>query len=169
MTRRGWVITAVLVGVAIAIPIVALSLHAPHSGRVLPPPRARVYASTTACLMTGPTGLADPQAAAAWSGMQDASTETHVKVTYLAVPGPATVANVQPYVNSEVQRQCAMIIAVGSAQVAAVEARAAAYPKIRFVAVGGHGAPPANLVALGPGSSDAVRAGVRSLVDALPA
>ena len=136
VTRRSWLITAALVVVAIAIPVIAVLLdHPSHTGRTLPPPRARVYASTTVCLLTGPTGLADPQAAAAWSGMQSASATTHVKVTYLAVTGPATAANVEPYVNTEVQQQCAMVVAVGSAQVTAVEARASSFPTVRFAVV----------------------------------
>src|ERR1700761_9200785 len=58
-----------------------------------PAPRARVYKAFTACLLTDSRGIAGPQAAPVWAGMQKASLATHVKVEYLAVVGPDTVDN----------------------------------------------------------------------------
>jgi hypothetical protein len=130
--RRIWVGAAVVaLGVVVAVLIQWIG---PDS----PPPRARPYLEFTACLLTDGQGLAGP-AAPVWAGMQDASLATHAKVQYLAVSGEATVGNALPYLTSLIQRRCAVVLAVGPAQVAAVGADASRYPRVRFVVVGGSG------------------------------
>jgi len=98
---------------------------------------ARPYLNYTACLLTDAQGLAGPTASRAWAGLQDASLATHARVQYLPVAGEPTVGNAMPYLASLLQRQCAVVVAVGPAQVAAVDAEAAKYPGIRFATVGG--------------------------------
>jgi hypothetical protein len=128
--RRWWLWTA-----AAVVVIVGLSVWVfwPSSA---PPPRARPYLEFTACLLTDGQGLAGAQAAAVWSGMQDASLSTHAKVQYLQAVGPDTKENAAPYLASLVQRKCAVVVAVGQAQVDAVAADATKYPAVRFVVVG---------------------------------
>ena len=48
-------------------------------GRGAPPPRARQYQAYTACLLTGPDGLADPSASRVWAGLEDASATTSAR------------------------------------------------------------------------------------------
>src|ERR1700741_4589429 len=69
--------------------------------------------------------------------MQDASTATRAKVSYLAVTGPQTEGNALPYVNTLLQRQCSLIIGVGEPEVDAVESAAKNHPAARFAVVGG--------------------------------
>jgi hypothetical protein len=102
-----------------------------------PAARARSYLAFDACLLTRARGLAGPQAAQAWAGLQDASMATHAKVEYLPVMGPQTMAGALPVLSSLAQRNCNVIIAVGTPQVMAVHQDAARYPAIRFVTVGG--------------------------------
>jgi hypothetical protein len=103
------------------------------------PPRARPYLEYTACLLTDGQGLAGPAASSVWAGMQDASLATHAKVQYLQVTGEATVGNALPYLASLLQRRCAVVFAVGPAQVAAAGTDASRYPQVRFVVVDGSG------------------------------
>ncbi|HYS36730.1 MAG TPA: hypothetical protein VEO01_13995 [Pseudonocardiaceae bacterium] len=133
------------------------------------PPRARPYLDYTACLLTDAQGVAGAAARPVWAGMEDASLATHARVQYLAVAGEPTVANALPYLNSLLQRRCAVVVAVGAAQVAAVNADAAKYPGVRFVAVGG---PPAggNVIVLNGLSDVQLRDRTRGiLVDAVRA
>ncbi len=102
-----------------------------------PAPSARQYLAFNACLLTGSQGLADPQAAQAWAGMQEASLATRAKVEYLPAMGPQTAAARLPLVASLVQRHCSLVIAVGPAPVSAVGLDAGRYPDVRFVVVGG--------------------------------
>jgi hypothetical protein len=104
------------------------------------PPRARPYLEYTACLLTDAQGVAGAAAAPVWAGMQDASLATHAKVQYLPVVGEASVGNALPYLATLVQRRCAVVFAVGPAQVAAVAADAAKHPEVRFVVAAGSGA-----------------------------
>ncbi len=53
------------------------------------------------------------------------------------VTGEATAANALPYLTNLVQRRCAVVFAVGPAQVAAVAADAAKHPAVRFVVAAG--------------------------------
>jgi hypothetical protein len=69
--------------------------------------------------------------------MQRASSATHAKVQYLPVLGETTAANALPYLATLVQRRCAVVFAVGTAQIAAVAVDAPKYPAVRFVTLGG--------------------------------
>jgi basic membrane lipoprotein Med (substrate-binding protein (PBP1-ABC) superfamily) len=102
-----------------------------------PAPRARPYLEYTACLLTDSQGVGGGQAAAVWGGMQRASLATQAKVQYLPVLGETTAANALPYLATLVQRRCAVVFAVGTAQIAAVAADAPKYPAVRFVTLGG--------------------------------
>jgi hypothetical protein len=125
-----------------------------------PAPRARQYLAFTACLLTDSRGLAGPQAAAAWAGMQDASLATHAKVQSLAVPPGSSSA--APYLASLVLRKCAVVVATGPAQVAAVAADAGHFRSVHFCVVGG-GASGPNVTVL-RGSAGAVKSAVAALV-----
>lgn len=119
------------------------------SGRPVYDPlaRTRQYVAFTACLLTGPAGLADPQARAVWSGMEAASSATSAQVSYLSVPvGEAdTVGVATALANTLVQQRCDVIVAVGASEVASVQAVAAQHAGVRFVLVGG-GRPAGNVV-----------------------
>jgi basic membrane lipoprotein Med (substrate-binding protein (PBP1-ABC) superfamily) len=100
-----------------------------------PAPRARQYLAFNACLLTDEHGITGAQAAPVWAGMQDASLRTHAKVEYLPVYGAASEANALPYLAGLIQRRCDVIVGVGAAEVAAVDAYAPSHPKIHFVVV----------------------------------
>src|SRR2546429_7146552 len=70
--------------------------------------------------------------------------------------GEATVANGQPDLAGLLQRQCAVVFAVGPAQVGAVAAQASKYPGVRFVVVGGS-ASGANLNPVGASAPSGAR------------
>lgn len=128
-----------------------------------PAPRARQYSAFTVCLLTDARGIAGDAASPVWAGMQDASLATHAKVSFLAVPGPDTVANARPYLVGLVQKKCQVIVAVGPAEVGAVRLVAVGYPQVRFAVVD-QGAASANVIVVNAASSDEVRAAVDSLV-----
>jgi basic membrane lipoprotein Med (substrate-binding protein (PBP1-ABC) superfamily) len=135
------------------------------SGGGGPAPRARSYLAFTACLLTNPQGLASPQAAAAWAGLENASATTRAKVQYLAVPpGTTTAASARPYLASLLLRKCSVVVATGPAQVAAVDADARQFGSVKFAVAGGH-ASAANVTAM-PASPGAVRSAVTALVTA---
>jgi hypothetical protein len=48
----------------------------------------------------------------------------------------STAAAADPYLSSLLQRHCAVVVATGAAQVAAVTARAARFRSVRFVVIG---------------------------------
>jgi hypothetical protein len=161
--RFWWAVAAVavaLVGLG-----VYLALPSAQPGRVLPPPRARVYSAFGACLLTDSDGVAGQAAAPVWAGMQAASLKTSAKVSYLAVSGPDTVANAENFVNTLVQRKCDLVLAVGVTEASAVQARAKAYPAVRFVVVGS-GAAGGNVTVIPPGSADGGRDAVAAAVEA---
>lgn len=109
------------------------------------PPRARQYREETVCLLTDEKGVAGPQAAKVWAGMQEASLATLVKVQYLAIAGPQTVENGEPFVASLAQGGCQIVLAVGEVPVQALERSAPRFPQQRFVVVGASSASGANL------------------------
>ena len=115
---------------------VAVVLLVSGGGSGSPATRARVYSSFQACLVTGARGIADPQAAPVWAGMEDASLRTRAMVSYLAVTGPSTEGNALSFVNSLVLRHCDVIVASGTAQLAAALADAHRFTAIRFVLAG---------------------------------
>ncbi|MET9261291.1 hypothetical protein [Amycolatopsis sp. NPDC004079] len=135
---RRWVVAAAA-GIVVAGAVAAAVWWPSGDDSGLPPARARVYADFSACLLTGGQGLASPGAGAVWAGLQDASGDTRIKVSYLAASGPATEANYLPYLNSLAQRRCDVILTAGEPGTSAALAQAAAHPAIRFVAVGGTG------------------------------
>jgi basic membrane lipoprotein Med (substrate-binding protein (PBP1-ABC) superfamily) len=94
--------------------------------------------------------------------MQDASTATRAKVSYLSVTGPQTTGNALPYVNTLLQRQCSLIIGVGKPEVDAIESAAKDHPKARFAVVGG--APGSNVAAVTSGTSASVRSSVSTVI-----
>jgi hypothetical protein len=118
----------VVVGVVVVLLVVTLT-----SG---PAPRARLYLAFTACLLTDSHGLAGRPAAQAWSGMQKASLATRAKVEYLPVMSGSTPAAAMPYLASLLQRHCKVVIAAGSAQVAALVSEKGRPPGVRLVAMG---------------------------------
>jgi hypothetical protein len=134
-------------------------------GRALPPARARVYEDVDACLLTGSKGLADPSAAQAWAGMEDASLATSARVSYLAVTGPATVAQAEPFAGSLLVGGCKVVVASGAAERSAALAEAARFSSVRFVVTGAAAGTPPNVTALAFTPSG-LRSGVASAVEA---
>jgi hypothetical protein len=110
--------------------------------------KARVYESVDACLLTGAQGLADPAAAQAWAGMEDASRATSARVSYLAVTGPATLAAAEPFAGSLLVQGCKVIVASGAAERAAALAEAGRFGSVRFVVTGPAAGSPPNVTAL---------------------
>ncbi len=153
---RGRVVTAGAVAVAAAAAVTAALLAGGG-----PQPRARQYLAFTACLLTGPGGLADARAANAWAGLEKASLATRAKVQYLPVESGTTAAAAAPYLASLTTRHCSVVVAVGTAQVGAVAAAAARYRSVRFAVIGGGAAGPNVTAATGDAAS------VRSAIDAL--
>lgn len=153
-----WALAAIIVTAVVVYGIVAHS-----DGRKLPPTRARHYSNAQACLLVGPKGLREAGVAPVWAGMQDASSTTKTKVSYLAMSGPQTVDVAATYVTTLVQRQCDVVLAVGATEVAAVGKQAAAFPKTRFVEVGGADSA-ANVVVVDDSSASSTRMGVASIV-----
>jgi len=150
-------------GVALGLVVSGVRLPWSSGGRVLPPVRARVYENVDACLLTGARGLADPVAAQVWAGMEDASRATTARVSYLAVTGPATAAEAEPFVGSLLVRGCKVIVASGAAEQAAVLADAGRFPGTRFV-VTSAATGPSNVTALAFTTSG-LRAAVAAAVE----
>ena len=117
-------------------------------GRSLPPSRARVYENVDACLLTGARGVADPAAAQAWAGMEDASRATTARMSYLAVTGPATEAQAVPFLGSLLVSGCRVIVASGTAERAAALAEAARFRWNTVRGDGSGGRQPTNVTAL---------------------
>jgi basic membrane lipoprotein Med (substrate-binding protein (PBP1-ABC) superfamily) len=133
-TRRRRIVTY---AVTLACAAVAGVLAVQHETTVSAAPRARIYLAFDACLLTRERGLAGPQAAQAWAGLQRASLATHAKVEYLPVMGAQTIGGALPVLSSLLQRNCNVIVAAGTPQIAAVDQDAARYPAVRFATVGG--------------------------------
>ncbi len=156
-TRRWIVIGAALVAVVAGLLIWALW---PSN----PAPRARQYRDFDACLLTDAQGLSGSQARQAWAGMQDASLETRIRVSYLPVAGEATADNAAPYLASLIQRRCRVIVAVGDPQVSAVGAAASRYPAVRFVVLGRPATSAGNVTAVPASTPDAVRSQLKAIL-----
>jgi hypothetical protein len=104
----------------------------PHPAAAPPPQQARQYLHVTACLLTGPRGVAPgAPAAPVWAAMQSASLASHVMVTYLPDTG---IADTTLLLNTLVQRQCGVIVTTGATPAQVIRA-AKANPKQRFVLV----------------------------------
>ena len=134
------------------------------ASRSLPPPRARVYENVDACLLTGSQGLADPAAAQAWAGLEDASRATSARVSYLAATGPATEAEAVPFAGSLLVRGCKVIVASGTAERAAALTEARQFGSVRFVVDGPAPGSPPNVTAL-VFTTSGLRASVASAVE----
>jgi basic membrane lipoprotein Med (substrate-binding protein (PBP1-ABC) superfamily) len=137
-SRRGWIIAAGIAATVVIVGAVLAGLLLPGSTPVPGASRARAYTAFDACLLTDSRGLAGPQAAQAWAGMEAASLSTHAKVEYLPVAGAQTTGSALPYLASLVQRHCNVVVAVGTAPVSAVTASARRFSTVRFAVVGGH-------------------------------
>lgn len=121
---------------AVVLGLVGAWLFAGEEQAAPPDPRARQYQDFDACMLTGDKGITrGTLAASAWEGMQQASRETLARVTYVPVTGPQSVGNVQPFLNSLIQRQCDVVVAVGAPQVQVTRAAAGKNAAVRFVLV----------------------------------
>jgi hypothetical protein len=95
-------------------------------------PRARRYLDVSACLLTGPSGIAPgTPGAQAWHAMQSASLASHVMVSYLPDTGPA---DVPVLLNTLIERRCGVIVVTGATRIQ-VAGAAKANPGRRFVLV----------------------------------
>ncbi|GAA2707814.1 hypothetical protein GCM10010429_20220 [Micromonospora olivasterospora] len=133
-----------------------------------PTKREREYRAETACLLTGEKGVADPDAAPVWAGMQEASVVTHVKVQYLEVSGPQTAENAETFLASLAQSKCDLILTVGSVPVGALRATAARFPSVHFVGIGG-GSAADNVSVVSVDGPDSARRKTKELVASLAA
>jgi hypothetical protein len=156
-----WRATAGGVGAVIAALMVWLAWPSPPG--VPGADRVRQYLAFSACLLTGARGISGGDAAAAWSGLQQASLATRAMVSYLPVFGPATRATAAPYLASLAQRHCRVIVAVGPAQVSAVAASSAQFRDIQFIVVAGR-ASGANVRHVAGHSAVTIRAAVSAAV-----
>lgn len=135
-SRRGRWVTGGLVVAALAVVAGAVLFPGEESGP--PDSRAREYRDVNSCLLTGEQGItAGTPAAPVWAGMQKASLETRTRVSYVPVMGEQSVQNALPHLNSLLQRQCAVVLAVGDSQVEAARSEAGSHRAIRFVVVAG--------------------------------
>ncbi|WP_405553258.1 BMP family ABC transporter substrate-binding protein [Streptomyces sp. NBC_01171] len=133
--RRAWIAAGAVLVVAVAV-----GVWVQLAGRQDGPPdtRARQYREFDACLLTGDKGIAEgTRAASAWEGMQRASSETRARINYVPVTGAQSVTNTRPFLNSLMQRQCGVLIAVGAPQSRVAQEAAAQHPEVWFVLVDG--------------------------------
>ncbi len=151
--RRWWTIGAAVVIVALATWLLWPSP---------PEPRAREYSEYTACLVTDEHGIAGPEAAAIWSGIEKAALRARVQAEYVAVSGEQTATNALTYLNGMAQGHCDLIFAAGPTQREAVRQGAHRFPGVRFYVVGGSDAG-ANVVRL---DGDPAAAAERIVTDA---
>lgn len=133
--------------------------------------RVRQYTNVRACLLTGADGVAGAEAAAAWAGMQGASSSSLAMVSYLPVPPPGGETAAVPYLASLVQRQCAVIVAVGQAQAVAATSEAARYRGVRFIVIargraGAAGPATSGVIRISAGPAAQVRSAVEAAVSA---
>ncbi|MEU7905921.1 hypothetical protein [Actinoplanes sp. NPDC049118] len=147
LLRKRWQVWTAGAVAVVAVGSIAWLVLRPGSE----PERERRYRAETACLLTGEGGVRGTPAAAVWAGMQRASLESLVKVSFVAVRGPQTAGNAATYLGGLVQSRCDLLLAVDAAPVAAVAASAPAFPQQKFVVVGGAAA--ANVSVL-EGTSD---------------
>ncbi|EWM19224.1 BMP family ABC transporter substrate-binding protein [Kutzneria sp. 744] len=130
MRRNRWLLIAAVV---VATAGVGVALWLSFSDRELPPSRAVVYQDFQACLLTGPSGLASPAAQPVWAGLQDVSTQTRIKVSYLAMAEPNTAASDSPYVATLLQRRCNVVVTIDQAAATAANQVASQHPNVRFL------------------------------------
>ncbi|MFB7371360.1 BMP family ABC transporter substrate-binding protein [Streptomyces sp. NPDC056222] len=161
--RAGWTVASVAV---LVLGLLAVWLFVGGKQDGPPDARARQYKDFDACLLTGEQGIVTgAPAAPVWEGMQEASADTQVRVTFVPVMGEQSAANAQPFFNGLMQRQCDVVLASGAPQVKVTEDGAEKYPKVRFVVVDGtKGAGNVALVTTGKDLKSAVADAVRRAV-----
>jgi len=156
---------ALIGAAAIALTTLALWPHHHQTPIVYSPPvRARVYTDFTACLLTGPNGIADARSAPVWAGMQAAATATRAQISYLEIQGPQTASNADAYVNTLALQGCSLILTVGQAAGQGVDDRAKALPRNRFITIAGPAPAATNVTALTAAGPTAVTAAVKALI-----
>ena len=161
---RNWGRTPWVIGGALLVLVAGVLTWVLWPGDDRPDPRARVYTDASACLLTPAAGVVDKAAAPVWAGMQQASLATRGKVSFLEVDGPQTGDNAKSFLGTVASGGCDLVLVVGPAPVAALDATAAAYPKVRFLAVGG-GKPQANVAVLTETDPAAITERVRAQVN----
>jgi hypothetical protein len=97
--------------------------------------------------------------------MQDASRATSARVSYLAVTGPATAAQAQPFAGSLLVSGCNVVVASGAPERAAALAEAARFTAVRFVVAGPAAGSPPNVTVLAF-TPAGLRSGVAAAVEA---
>jgi hypothetical protein len=127
-------------------------------------PRAREYRDVTACLLTDQQGVAGPDAAPVWAGMQSASAQTHGQVRYLAVTGEQSVPNAQTFAGTLVAGRCTIIVATPGIADGAIRALAGHYPAQQFLVVGGASPASPNLFQIGNSSTSDIPTQVSSAI-----
>ena len=135
LTDRHWVAAGAAGLLAIALAAAAVVLLARGNSAQVPA-RASQYTASTTCLLTNSHGISAAPASTVWAGIEDASTATHAKATYLTVNGPDTAANAIPYANSLIEERCNVVLAVGTPQTGALIQIASRNPRTSFVIVG---------------------------------
>jgi basic membrane lipoprotein Med (substrate-binding protein (PBP1-ABC) superfamily) len=157
--RRAWIIAGVVSALVVGVIGWAVWPDGPEV-------RARQYTEATACLLTGAGGVADPDAAPVWDGMQQASLATRGKVQYLEVDGEQTSHQASTFLATLAAGRCDLVLTVGAAQNAALTDAAPTYPNNRFVLVGS-GKAQTNVSVVEAGAPDVVRDAVRARVTAV--
>ncbi|MET8290529.1 hypothetical protein ACIA7S_30630 [Streptomyces sp. NPDC051643] len=131
---------ALLAGAMVVVAAVAVTgyfLSRTETARRLPATTPRSSKDVDACLLTGKDGItAGTAAAQVWEGMQDASLETHVRVSHVPVTGEQSAANARSYLSGLLQRSCDLVLAAGGPQTEAAEQAAPLHRTVDFVLVG---------------------------------
>lgn len=165
---KSWLGRGALPAAGAALVLGMLASCSSGGGPAAVPSRARAYANVDACLLTGPHGVFDPAAVPVWAGMEDVSATGQVRASYLEVPNPVTAGSAQSHLNSLIVQKCALIVAVGDQEKAAVLAEAKQFPSVRFVVLGAAGKVPSNVDDLAfTTTTSATRAAVASAVRAI--
>jgi len=146
-----------LSGAGLVLVAVAVFLLWPTSEKE---PRAREYRDVSACLLTDEEGIASPQVAPVWAGMQDASLKTLGQVRHLEITGAQDVPNGRSFVGTLVLGKCGVIVAAGQLPVQTVTAVAREHPAQRFMIVGGGTSALSNVSVISDSDPDALRAAV---------
>jgi hypothetical protein len=132
--------------------------------------RVRLYSPYTACLLTGPKGLADPVAAPVWAGLREASASTTAQISYLTIMGPDTTANAETYINTMALRGCSTILAAGAVPADGALKAASSWSNRRLIAIepaSAEAKPPGNLTVIGRTAPAALAAQIKTLVTGL--
>jgi hypothetical protein len=110
-------------------------------------------------------GLVVSGAPLSWSAGGRALPPARARVSYLAVTGPATAAQAEPFAGSLLVGGCKVVVAAGAAERSAALAEAARFSSVRFVVTGAAAGNPPNVTAL-VFTPAGLRAGVASAVTA---